>query len=183
MVDQPLEVATQPVQVADQAEEVTAQPLQVPDETIEVTEQPLEMVDQPLEEEPVKVPDQIIESVLSETVLSETALSEPECVSETVSSEPEAKFDTVSLTEEQDQSPGDSSLFELGRNEPFENDPLSIANENQREMELIVEISTLQHELKTAQLKMSDLQQNIEQLNASKSIADSFMKVTLDGAR
>ena len=178
MVDQPLEVATQPVQVADQAEEVTAQPLQVPDETIEVTEQPLEMVDQPLEEEPVKVPDQIIESVLSETVLSE-----PECVSETVSSEPEAKFDTVSLTEEQDQSPGDSSLFELGRNEPFENDPLSIANENQREMELIVEISTLQHELKTAQLKMSDLQQNIEQLNASKSIADSFMKVTLDGAR
>ena len=178
MVDQPLEVATQPVQVADQAEEVTAQPLQVPDETIEVTEQPLEMVDQPVEEEPVKVPDQIIESVLSET-----ALSEPECVSETVSSEPEAKFDTVSLTEEQDQSPGDSSLFELGRNEPFENDPLSIANENQREMELIVEISTLQHELKTAQLKMSDLQQNIEQLNASKSIADSFMKVNLDGAR
>ena len=85
----------------------------------------------------------------------------------------------------------DSSKIEVDRNDSFailndssppsaDNDPLSLANENQREMELMNEISTLQSELKTAQIKLSDLQKDIVHLNASKIIADNFLTVSID---
>ena len=85
----------------------------------------------------------------------------------------------------------DSSKIEVDRNDSFailndssppsaDNDPLSLANENQREMELMNEISTLQSELKTAQIKLSDLQKDIVHLNASKIIADNFLTVSTD---
>ena len=85
----------------------------------------------------------------------------------------------------------DSSKIEVDRNDSFailndssppsaDNDPLSLANENQREMELMNEISTLQSELKTAQIKLSDLQKDIVHLNASKIIADNFLTVSTE---
>jgi hypothetical protein len=85
----------------------------------------------------------------------------------------------------------DSSKIEVDRNDSYailndssppntDNDPLSLANENQREMELMNEISTLQSELKTAQIKLSDLQKDIVHLNASKIIADNFLTVSTD---
>jgi hypothetical protein len=57
-------------------------------------------------------------------------------------------------------------------------DPLSLENENQREMELMDEISNLQFELLTAQRKMDLLQNNVQELNTSKIIADSFLNVS-----
>lgn len=58
-----------------------------------------------------------------------------------------------------------------------ENDPLSLNNENQREVELMTEISNLQNELKQAQQKMDSLRNEVLHLNASKIIADGFLQV------
>ena len=58
-----------------------------------------------------------------------------------------------------------------------ENDPLSLNNENQREVELMTEISNLQNELKQAQQKMDSLKNEVLHLNASKIIADGFLQV------
>mgnify|MGYP000163202073 CR=1 FL=1 len=98
---------------------------------------------------------------------------EPEIISETISEVESNNIDESEFNRNESFPEINDSIIETG------NDPLSLENENERELELMDEISKLQFELKNAQIKMTDLQNNVLQLNSAKIIADSFLKVRI----
>ena len=57
-------------------------------------------------------------------------------------------------------------------------DPLSIENENKKELELMNDISTLQTDLKEAATKVNSLQQQLHAMEKYKQVADSFMSIS-----
>lgn len=56
--------------------------------------------------------------------------------------------------------------------------PLSITNENEKELELMTDINRLQNELKSAASKVNTLQQQLQVMHKYKQISDSYLAVS-----
>merc|ERR1711990_109175 len=57
-------------------------------------------------------------------------------------------------------------------------DPLSIENENKKELELMKDINRLQNELKNAASKVNTLQQQLQAMDKYKEISDSYLSIS-----
>lgn len=81
-------------------------------------------------------------------------------------------------TKSDNEETAEDIIEEISKEEEQPADPLSIENENHKELELMNDISTLQTDLKEAESKANTLQQQLHAMEKYKSVADSFMTIS-----
>merc|ERR1711990_368594 len=92
------------------------------------------------------------------------------------SDQSEARSDDVDTAQKDDKDNDEAVGQSAAATESA--DPLSIENENLKELELMNDINRLQNELKTAQTKVNTLQQQVQAMDKYKQTADSYLAVS-----
>merc|ERR1711990_552523 len=96
---------------------------------------------------------------------------------ETTASVTSSETPVIPVTPPAEESIIETSLPVASASFPV-SDPLSIENENKKELELMKDINRLQNELKNAATKVNTLQQQLQAMDKYKEISDSYLSIS-----